>query len=478
MELRDYVYMVRAHLLGIVALAALGVGAAAGYTLTQPEVYSANASGFVTTGTSADGVSASVNDSLAKSRAASYVDIATSRSVADLVVDDLGLNTDASSLVGSIRVTQPKDTVLIKISAEAATASEAQALAGAWVKALSTRIAQLENPDGRQAPGILGVEPFESAALPSSPVSPNPQRNLIAGALMGLALGLLYALIRSRMDRRLRSPEAVESEFRVPIVGVIPESKGSKKRGLEISAAATSGRSWGTGEAFRKLRTSLSYMNVDDPPRVIVVTSPKPRDGKSTTAANLAAAIALSGETVTLVDADLRRPTLADSLGLVEGAGLTDVLIGRATLDDVLQPHAELGAQFAVLAAGNIPPNPSELLGSQAMLGLLAELSLKGLVVVDAPPLLPVTDAVILTRHADGAIIVVRHGETLDEELRASIAALESASGKVLGVVFNNVPVRSTSYGYYGQYGGRSDATTPKPARSKDKASGGHRVRR
>lgn len=472
MDLREYVWMVKAHIVGILALTALGVAAAAGYTITQPEVYSANASGFVTTGVSSDGVSASVSDSLAKSRAASYVDIATSRAVAELAGDDLGITDNPAGLVGKISVTQPNNTVLIKISAKAASPVEAQQLADAWVKALSTRIAQLENPEGRDAPGILGVEPIEAAALPTSPISPQPQRNLIAGGLMGLAAGLLYALVRSRMDRRLRTSEAIEDEFRVPIVGLIPAHRKAKKKrhGLEIAAETATDKSWGTGEAFRKLRTNLAYMKVDNPPQVIVVTSPNPQDGKSTTAANLAAAIALGGHPVTLVDADLRRPTIATSMGLVEGAGLTDVLIGRAELSDVLQHVDGMGADFSVLAAGSVPPNPSELVGSMAMQHLLADLATRGYVVIDAPPLLPVTDGQILTRHSDGALVVVRHGVTLDHHLRNALADLETVNGTVLGVVFNAVPPGGSYYGYYGQYHDQKVAT-PKPAAQ----VGGHR---
>ncbi len=197
-------------------------------------------------------------------------------------------------------------------------------------------------------------------------------------------------------------------------------------------------------------------MNVDDPPRVIVVTSARPRDGKSTTAANLAAAISLSGQPVTLVDGDLRRPSVADKLGLVEGAGLTDVLIGQVDLDDVLQEHARF-SNLRVLAAGSTPPNPSELLGSHAMQALLKELGEHGIVIVDAPPLLPVTDAAVLTRNCDGAIIVVSHGLTLDNELDECLRQLTAVKGTVLGVVFNRMPRRGSTYYAGGSYYGVDD---------------------
>ncbi|WP_372733638.1 polysaccharide biosynthesis tyrosine autokinase [Nocardioides sp.] len=485
MELQDYLAIARAHIVGILALVAVGTGLGAAYTLTQEAVYCANSSGFVTTGTSSDGVQASVNDSVAKSRAASYVDIATSRAVADLVIDELGLPDEPAGLVNQITVTQPPDTVLLKIKACAASPLKAQRLADAWARGLSERVAALENPQNLPAQGILGVKPLEAAALPSSPVSPVPSRNILLGALLGLMVGFLYAVVRSRFDRRLQSPEAIEREFHVPMIAMIPEIRRGKGKG-EIHGLALSGmegetkNSWGTGEAYRKLRTNLAYMKVDNPPRVIVVTSPNAHEGKSTTAANLAAAIALSGKAVTLVDADLRRPTLAQSLSLVEGAGLTDVLIGNAELEDVFQEVPDMNGTFQVLAAGGIPPNPSELLSSFAMQGVLADLGQRGYVVIDAPPLLPVTDGAILTRHSDGCIVVVRHGHTLDHELGSALAELEAVQGTVLGVVFNRVPVKNDSYGYYGRYQGPTRPSAGSAADSSDKepANTGRRRRR
>lgn len=449
MELLDYVRAVRSHWVGVLLLVVLSVAAAGAFTLTQPKVYAADAGGFVTTGGGSDPALNSVNDSLAKSRAASYVDIATSRAVADLVIDDLGLDTNPAGLIGQITVEQPVDTVNIKITAESSSPLEAQQLADAWVRALAERVSQLEDPEGTDKPGVLGVEPLESAALPGAPVSPRPPLNLALGAVLGGLLGLAYAVVRSMLDRRLRDGGDVERQFGVSIVGRIPQAREAiAKRALQVTGS-TAEDGWDTGEAFRKLRTNLSYMNVDAPPRVIVVTSPRPEDGKSTVAANLAAAIALSGQAVTLVDGDLRRPTVADTLGLVEGAGLTDVLIGQVDLTDVLQEH-ETVSQLFVLAAGSTPPNPSELLGSQAMQGLLRELALKGMVVIDAPPLLPVTDGAVLTRHSDGALVVISHGRTLDGELDESLTQLQTVKGTVLGVVFNRVPRRGGSGAYYG----------------------------
>jgi capsular exopolysaccharide synthesis family protein len=165
-------------------------------------------------------------------------------------------------------------------------------------------------------------------------------------------------------------------------------------------------------------------------------------------AANLAAAVAIGGQAVTLIDGDLRRPTVADSLSMVDGAGLTDVLVGRVTAAEVMQDHPDVPG-LRVLASGAIPPNPSELLGSNAMRSLVTELAEDAMVIIDAPPLLPVTDAAVLTRSADGAIVVITHRGTLDTELVASLGHISSVHGRTLGVVFNRMR-RSAASGFYG----------------------------
>ncbi len=468
MELNDYLRILRNHWLGVVVIVVSCVALAGIFNLTQPRVYAANANGFVSAGgTATDPALSSVSDSLAKSRAKSYVDIAKSRATAQSVINELGLNESPASLISRISAEQPTDTVLIKITAKADSPHAAQALADAWIVALQDQIEAVENPNGKnEAP--IRLLPVESAALPSAPVSPNITRNLAIGFGAGLLLGFAYALVRSQLDRRLRTASAVEKKFGLSVVGSIPKAPvlahdTNEAADLAVLKATARGADQSAAEAFRKLRTNLQFMNVDNPPRIIVVTSSKPGDGKSTVTANLAAAIAASGAPVILVDGDLRRPTVASSFGLVEGVGLTDVLVGRAAIDDVLQQHHEL-ENLSVLAAGGIPPNPSELLGSQAMRRLLTLLSQRAIVLVDAPPLLPVTDGAILTTMADGAFIVVSAGRTLDNELEASLGHIKAVNGTTLGIVFNGVAARDayTSAYYYSQDADPSAKKRPK----------------
>lgn len=457
MELTDYLRVLRAYWRGVAAFVLLGVAVAAGVSLVQPKVFQADASGFVSAGTTNSAGEASVGDSLAKSRAASYVDLAQSRATAQTVISDLGLDVAPATLIGAVSVSQPLDTVLIKISARASTPRSAQQLADAWVQALKQQVDQVENPSGSSSQA-LRIVPIESAALPSSPVSPNTTRNVGLGFVGGLLLGFAYAVARSQLDRKLRRAEDVERDFGVTVAATIPASPAMvRKRGALVPLVVGHPQVKDpvhAAEAFLKLRTNLQFMDIDNPPRVIVVTSPLPGDGKSTIAANLAAALSMSDRRVVLIDGDLRRPVVAESFGLVEGAGLTDVLIGRVDFADVAQPVASL-PNLTVLAAGGIPPNPSELLGSKAMRRLLDWLADSGyVVIVDAPPLLPVTDGAVLTAAADGALVVVTAGRTLDTQLGAALASLQAVQGHTLGVVLNRVEPKAAGSGYYGGYYG------------------------
>jgi capsular exopolysaccharide synthesis family protein len=450
MEFKDYVRIVVAHWVGVLVLVLVGLGGAAVYNLTQPEVYEASATGFFSTGVSSDPGLASVSDSVAKSRATSYVSIAKSSTIANAVAKAMGLPSSAG-LAGSISVSHPENTVLLDVSARAGDPAAAAKLANAWVQAISDQVGLIEGTTPTDRKGLRMLA-YSSAEPPGAPVLPRIKVNLMAGLFLGLLLGLGYALVRKQFDRRLRSSEEVEKHFGIPVIGLIPQSSTVRQTDSNLLALAVTGSavssSASTAEAFRKLRTNLAYMDVDHPPRIIVVTSPKQSDGKSTVAANLAAAIAIGGQPVTLIDGDLRRPTVADSLAMVDGAGLTDILVGRVTAAEVMQDHPDVPG-MRVLASGAIPPNPSELLGSQAMRTLIAQLAKDAMVIIDAPPLLPVTDAAVLTRSADGAIIVITHGGTLDSELTVSLNHISTVHGRTLGIVFNRMR-RSASGGYYG----------------------------
>lgn len=450
MELADYFRVLRNHWIAVSVSVIVCAVAAFAWSSTQPEVYQANSSGFVTSGSGGDPGLDNLNDTLSRSRAASYVALAKDRQTAAYVIEELGLETTPESLVGNIDAAQTPDTVVIQITARAGTPEGAQKLADAWVKALAERIRTIES-SGTATPGSTGgmrIEVSESAQLPTSPIAPQVERNVLLGALLGGLLGFGYAMVRSVLDKRLRSVEDVERIAQVPVAGSVPEiGKGSR---IFVTATGTSLEAQ-AAEAMRKLRTNLSYMDVDSPPRAIVITSPKQGDGKSTVSVNLAIAIALSGQPVTLIDCDLRRPNVASTLGIDDSVGLTDVLAGRIALADALIEHDEFPS-LTVLPAGTRPPNPSELLGSQAMRSVIETLSRHGMTILDAPPLLPVTDAAIVAHSADGALVVATAGRTTDTDLTTALGHLNRVHARPLGVILNRVSRRTVGAGNYYTY--------------------------
>lgn len=459
MELHDYARMLRTHYKAVAVFIVLGLLGGWLLTLVTPKVYAADASGLVKAASGGSAAEEQIGNTLAKSRAVSYLVVATSRETAQRVIDELDLQTTPAALIQHIRATQPTDTVILQIVAKESSPERAQNLADAWVQALAEQIKSIEDP-GNKGAGVR-LLPQSSAALPTRPVSPDPMRNLALGGLTGALCAFGYSLIRSRFDRRLRDIDRVESEFGVTVAGAVPlnDSLGRDSAGAVplVVTRKRHAKAAQAAEAIFKIRTNLQYMDIDNPPRIIVVTSPLPGDGKSTIAANLAASLAVAGQNVMLIDGDLRRPTVIHAFGLPRGAGLTDLLTGRATLNDVVQEPLD-GVPLMVVGSGNTPPNPSELLGSNTMRHLLQALSKDHLVVVDAPPLLPVTDAAVLTASADGALIVVSAGKTLDTQLAGAINHLRQVNGRILGVVFNKIETTTVgrgygNYGYYGGYG-------------------------
>lgn len=455
MELSDYLRVFRARWKAILVAILLGTVLAYGWTLTQPKVYTANASAMINAQFD-NSVMAQAADALAKSRAKSYLDIARSRTVATHVKEQLGLSDSEDSLVARISVSNPLDTAVLRISATGGTPQQARDLAEAWVAGMALVVDDIES-NSQTADQVVSLRTLDSAVLPSGPSSPNTKLAVALGLLAGIALGFAYALIRHSLDKRLRSADAIERQFDIPVLGIIPHDANVAKQG-----AAGAEADFATDESIRKLRTNLQFMNVDNPPRVMVITSSLPGDGKSTVTIKLAEAIAQSGQPVVVVDADLRRPSLAEYLGLIPDVGLTDALVGRISVRDALQPYGTSGKLF-VLVAGSIPPNPSELLGSSAMQKLLYSLPTNAIVLVDTPPLIPVTDAAILTARTDGALVVVRSGRTTSDLLDKSLEHLDRVKGQALGVILDGVKRVNGDPSYYGyEYRYESDSKAGK----------------
>lgn len=395
-------------------------------------------------------------NTFSQARVQSYVKTVGAPVVLNPVIESLGLTETAATLAKRIEATSDPNTVLITITASDESPAQASAIAQAVGASLVRAVDDLERPkvDGTSPVRLSIISP---AVAPEQPSAPNTKLNLAIGLLMGVGLGLASALVRTRFDTLVRGEADLRQVTDAPILGRISFDPDASKQPLLTQTSTKSPRA----EAFRQLRTNLQFAHVVGDRKSVLVTSSIPGEGKSTTATNLALAIAQSGQSVCLVDADLRRPMVDSYLGLERRVGLTTALIGAADLDDILQPWGE---GLFVLTSGAIPPNPSELLGSEEMKSLLNRLeSVFDVVVLDAPPLLPVTDAAVLSQLVAGVVVVVGSQKTSRPEIEKSLNALELVDAKLFGVVMNRLPTKGAdayaySYYSYGSTGEGADA--------------------
>jgi len=302
-----------------------------------------------------------------------------------------------------------------------------------------------------QVNGAITTGPVElvtPAQTPKSPSSPNPVRNSLLGLAAGLILGIGAAFLRDNLDDALLSKEATERAGGAPVLAMVPSVPAwrTKEKPLVVSAADPSSP---TAESYRSLRTSLQFARQERQLHSLLVTSPVSAEGKTTTIANLGTVFAQAGERVVLASCDLRRPRLGKFFGIDEQVGLVTILLGQASLEDALRP-AGGNERLWVLPAGPIPPNPAELLNSAGAQQVLATLRDRfDLVLIDSPPTLAVTDAAVLSKYADGTLLVVAAGQTRRADLRRAAEKLDQVSATITGVILNQVTKQSGySYGY------------------------------
>lgn len=454
-SLRDVIAMVRRRWLPLLVLTLLGLGLAAVFTVLQPPRYTASATAVVNPTVTDNPAAALSQDSVAKSRAVQFDELAGSALVAERAAAMVDFPVSTGEALAAVTTSVPTNTALIKVQAEWSDPAQAAQLADAWVQALQDQVGELDAADGRDPQ--VQIDRLLPATAPASPTSPNPPLNLVVGAVLGLAAGAALALALEALDRRIRGTEDLQRAGVTPI-GAIPKASGlaDGQRVLAEAGRQDAGH-FRVREAFNELRINLQYMNPDDPPRVITVTSTSPADGKSTVAANLAVTLARADVPVVLVDADLRKPTVATTFRLPRGAGLSDVVVGRAEFADAI--HAPAGFDgLHVVPAGQLPPNPTELLTSARFKEAIEALAETHMVIVDAPPLLAVPDASVVATRLDGALLVLDAESTTRDELRHAVEALQRVHAPILGAVLNRVDSkdRSGRYAYY-----RSDYASP-----------------
>ncbi len=446
MDLHDYLRVVRKRWRTITAVTLLFVAVAALMTLWSPKVYQARTQLFVSTSGASEPTQLLQGNTFTQQRVKSYADLISTPTVLGPVIQDLGLNVDSDALGERITASVPLDTVLIDVMVSDRDPEQAARIADAVGKQFSTSIRELERVS-ENTPSPVKVSVVRPPSTPDAPVSPKPLRNIALGVALGLMVGLGVALLRDLFDTSVKTERDVKEVTDETIIGGITFDADSSKHPLIVHSDSHSVRP----EAFRTLRTNLQFIDAATHPRSITFTSTLPGEGKTTTTANLAITMAAAGARVCLVEADLRRPRLLSYMGMEGSVGLTNVLIGQAELEDVLQPFG--ATNISVLAAGQIPPNPSELLGSEIMARTVRRLEeMYDYVIVDSPPVLPVTDAAVLSTITGGIVLVVGCGVVNKEQLGRALAAIQAVNGNVLGLVVNRIPTKGAdaeTYYYY-----------------------------
>ena len=307
----------------------------------------------------------------------------------------------------------------------------------------------------------------DAARIPTSPSGPNMLRNLAFALALGLSTGIGLAFLVESMDNTVRTPEQAQTISSLPSLGMIPlgsrstrEMRGSSKLALASSKEAvelvTKSRPRSQmAESYRALRTSLLLTFPGGPPKVILITSALPEEGKTTTSVNSAIVLAQKGTRVLLLDADLRRPSIHKTLGMGPTLGLSNVLTGAASLQEAIVPSTIVPELF-LLPAGTPPPNPAELLASTKMKDVLEELRKHyDHIIIDSPPTLSVTDAVVMSTAADAVVLVIRSGHTTRPALRRARDILRQVNARVCGVLVNAVNLNSPDYYYHYEYQGK-----------------------
>lgn len=380
----------------------------------------------------------------AQNQVRSFALLAEQPVVLDPVIKQLGLDETSVQLSRQVTTSVPLDTVVMDISVTDTSATQAAAIANAIGAQMSAAITNL-SPTGDAAAksASVRVSTVAPAEVPLYAFSPNTKMNVAVGFILGALIGAAVVVIRALTNNRVSSSEVVKQITESPVVGDVPYTTR-----LASGPVIDPDRHSAQAEAYRRLGANFAFLNYGNSVGSVVVTSCLPNEGKSTSTLNLAVALSQSLNVI-VVDADLRRPSIAKLTGLNDGIGLSGALLGLAPVMDVVQDWRQ--GQVRVLTAGRIPPNPAELLDSEPMKQLIRELSRHcDLVLLDSAPLLPTSDAAVLSRTLGGVLVVVDSKRIKRAELQRGLESVTLAGGNVLGIVLNKTDSESSTY--YGKY--------------------------
>uniref|UniRef100_UPI003B3BAE16 polysaccharide biosynthesis tyrosine autokinase n=1 Tax=Nakamurella sp. TaxID=1869182 RepID=UPI003B3BAE16 len=470
-DLREYLRVLRRQ--WVVVLVGLLVGAAVGVGLIvrATPLYSSTARLFVSTPGS-DSANAQMYQGglFSQQRVTSYADLIKGSTVAERVLARVGSDQAPAALVNQITATADPNSVILQVSVTDPSPERAQLLAQTTAEVFTDYVGELESSED-PARSPIRANIVDDANLPTGPVYPRPLITIGLGAIVGLLVGLAAAWLRETLDTTLKSVEDVQRATGASTLGSVFFDPTAVRKPLISGLSPHAPRV----ESFRVLRTNLQFLDVDGESKTYAITSPLPGDGKSTTSINIAIALAQAGRRTLLIEGDLRRPKFGEYLDLEGTVGLTTVLIGQAELGDAIQPWGRSGLD--VILSGALPPNPAELLQSKAMSAVMDELRRRyDVIIIDAPPILPVTDAALIAAQTSGAILVLRHARTTRDQATQARHRLDAVGAQVLGTVFNFVPQHATStygYGYGYGYAPTQDPTPHQPAASHN-PPGGH----
>lgn len=455
-DLQESLRLARRHARMILAVFVTSVFVSGYYGFTTPKVYQSQISLFVTaqSGSTTNDGDFLLDDAYSRAqlsidRVKSYALVITSPRVGEEVMRRLAKEDGTGKLTWpKISASAIEETNLIDVVAVDGDPKRAQATANMVGKVVVDVVDSLERPTGSER-SSLRIAVVGPAGLPTAPIAPRKKLIVLMGAFFGLAVGIGIAALRHKLDASLWDADELCDAVHAPVLAVIAYDARTPKRPLVVHTDSRSP----AAESYRQLRTNIRFVNIDSTVRSIVVTSAVASEGKSTVACNLAIAMAQAGQRVILVEADLRHPSVRHYMGIEGAVGLTNVLLGEVDLYDVLQPWG--GDLLEVLPGGTIAPNPSELLGSAGMAEVIHRLeAMSDLVIFDAPPLLPVTDAAVLGVNTDGAVLVVRSGSTGRDRLDRAVESLAGVGVNIVGAVLNMAPIKGpNAYHYYSYYG-------------------------
>ncbi|MCJ0904097.1 polysaccharide biosynthesis tyrosine autokinase [Rhodococcus sp. ARC_M6] len=420
-------WMLRGWVVAVCAL--FGLLIAGVMSAITPQTYSATTTLFIGSPASADSAGALQGDSFSQQRASTYAYLFKSEAIAVKVKDDLGLAVSPHELVSAVTATPIDKTVLLDVTVAAESAQGAADIANAYASNFAKYVGQLEKPNGGGAASML-VSVVGNADPTEAVTSVKPVSNVIIGLFAGVAVGGLLWWLMRRFDKSIRTADVLAEAAQAPVVGVLPAVAARRIEALDFGVESDSAYA----EASRKLRTNIEFMDVDNPPRTLVVASPSPEEGAGEVAASLALALGEAGRGVILVDADLRAAALAGYLRVNNGLGLSDILGGAF---EVSQVEVELqDRRITFIAAGSRREGAVDDLASSAMTDLLADLSRRyEYVVLVAPSVLNFADAASLAARVDGALIVSRREIGTTTTVARAAGVLRSAGSRIVGSV-------------------------------------------